>query len=425
MLPRPPPTAAAAMHPASYFHFALANRRFLGFGFFIALSSSFGQTYFIGVFGPALQDEFALSHTAWSTIYMVGTLASAAVLPWTGKLIDRFDLRAYTAAVCVLFATACAVTAAATGPVLLAVAIFALRQSGQGLFSHVALTSMARYFDAGRGRGIAIASLGFAAGEAVLPFAAVLLIAAVGWRETYVLIGVLVALAVAPVSLWLLRGHGERHRAHERRLGDAARGDRPVQRSWTRAEMLRDARFWLLAPAVLSPSLIVTALFFHHLNLADAKGWSHAWITGNYVLYALATVCTALVVGPLVDRLGALKVLPALLAPIALALGVVAAGDAAWVVLPYLALLGVSSGVTQTLLTAMWAELYGVMHLGAIKSLVTAMRVFSSALGPVSAGALMDAGVSLEAVCVGYVGLAAAATGLMLVALARPAPAAA
>ena len=186
--------------------------------------------------------------------------------------------------------------------------------------------------------------------------------------------------------------------------------------------MLRDTRFWLLTPAVLSPSLIVTALFFHHLNLADAKGWSHAWITGNYVLYAIATVCTALVVGPLVDRLGALKVLPALLAPIALALAVVALGDAAWIVVPYLALLGLSSGVTQTLLTAMWAELYGVMHLGAIKSLVAAMRVFSSALGPVSAGALMDAGVSLEAVCVGYAGLAAAATALMLVALARPVP---
>ena len=188
----------------------------------------------------------------------------------------------------------------------------------------------------------------------------------------------------------------------------------------------------------------MTALFFHHLNLADAKGWSHAWITGNYVLYAIATVCTALVVGPLVDRLGALKVLPALLAPIALALAVVALGDAAWVVVPYLALLGLSSGVTQTLLTAMWAELYGVMHLGAIKSLVAALRVFSSALGPVSAGALMDAGVSLEAVCLGAMAkdpalrfqdaaemeralesvrsAGAPAPALMLVALARPVP---
>ena len=184
----------------AYARFAAEHRRFLGFGFFAALSSSFGQTYFIGVFGPALQREFALTHTAWGTIYMLGTLASAALLPWTGKLLDRADLRAYTAAVCVLLVAACALTASATGPALLVLAVFALRQSGQGLLSHVALTSMARYFDVGRGKAIAIASLGFAAGEAMLPLAAVALIAALGWRETYVLIGVTVALIVAPIS---------------------------------------------------------------------------------------------------------------------------------------------------------------------------------------------------------------------------------
>jgi MFS family permease len=409
----------------TYLRFALDNRRFLGFGFFIALSSSFGQTYFIGVFGPALQEEFSLSHSAWGTVYMAGTLASALLLPWTGKLLDRLDLRHYTTAVCVLFVVACAVTAAATGPLTLVVAIFLLRQSGQGLLSHVALTSMARYFDAGRGRAIAIASLGFAAGEAVLPFSAVLLVTVVGWRETYMIIAVSMALGVAPLSLWLLRGHGERHSAHERRLRDVAGGPgAPAQRSWTRDEVLRDVRFWLLLPAVLSPSLIVTAMFFHHLNLADAKGWSHAWITGNYVLYAAATVATALVVGPLVDRVGALRVLPALLLPLSLALVAVAAIDGAWVVWPYLLLLGLSSGLTQTLLTAMWAELYGVMWLGSVKSLVTALRVFSSALGPVSAGVLMDAGLSLEIVCLGYVGLAGGATGLMLAALGEQAGAA-
>ena len=76
----------------SYFDFVLSNRRFVGFGFFVAFASSFGQTYFIGVFGPELRAEFALSHTDWGVIYMIGTLASACVLPWTGKLLDDTDL---------------------------------------------------------------------------------------------------------------------------------------------------------------------------------------------------------------------------------------------------------------------------------------------------------------------------------------------
>ena len=68
------------------------NSRLVVFSFLMALYSSFGQTYFIGVFGPQIQSEFGLSHTVWGSIYMAGTLASALVMPFTGGLIDRFRL---------------------------------------------------------------------------------------------------------------------------------------------------------------------------------------------------------------------------------------------------------------------------------------------------------------------------------------------
>ena len=128
------------------------NRRLLGFGFVTALYSSFGQTYFIGIIGPAIQLEFGLSHTLWGTIYMIGTLASACLLPWTGALIDRLPLRRYTLAACFLLVFACAYITTTTGPVTLVLAIFLLRHAGQGLIMHISITSMARYFDRERGR---------------------------------------------------------------------------------------------------------------------------------------------------------------------------------------------------------------------------------------------------------------------------------
>ena len=77
------------MSDHGYLRFARANARFLGFGFTMAFASSVGQTFFIGVFGPAVRGEFGLSHTSWSAIYMAGTLLSAAVLTWTGPQIDQ------------------------------------------------------------------------------------------------------------------------------------------------------------------------------------------------------------------------------------------------------------------------------------------------------------------------------------------------
>ena len=383
-----------------YIRFAAVNRRFVGFGFLMAFGSSFGQTYFVGIFGPAIQMEFALSHTVWGTIYMIGTLASAVLLPWTGKQIDRFDLRRYTAWVCLLLILACAFTSFVDGIAMLVIAVFLLRQGGQGLMSHVSVTSMVRYFDAGeRGRAIAIATLGFAVGEAFLPLVAVIAIAAIGWRWSYGGVALFLALCLLPAALVLLRGHGERHRAHLARLADTAVVGSLSGRSWTRAEMLRDPVFYLLLPGLLAPALIVTALFFHHLNLADAKGWSHAWITGSYTIYAAAIVLTSLTAGPLVDRLGAVRLVPFMLTPLAFAMIVIAVFSSPWIAWLYFVLIGINTGIAHTAVSAMWAEVYGVAHLGAIKSLTTALSVFASALGPVIMGALMDLGMPIQHVC--------------------------
>ena len=401
----------------AYVKFAAAHRRLIAFGFLAAFTSSFGQTYYIGVFGPAIQSEFGLSHTAWATIYMLGTLGSAILLPWSGKQIDGLDLRLYTSLVGLLAVVACTVTALAVNPAMLVIAIFLLRQSGQGLMSHVGITTMARYFDTGRGRAIAIATMGFAVGEAFLPFVAVLMIAVLGWRWSYGATALVLALVLVPAALWLLKGHVHRHRAHLAHLATPRASEKGQARSWTRAEMLRDPRFYLLMPGVLAPAVVLTAMFFHHLNLADAKAWSHAWITGSYVIYALAVVVTSLAIGPIIDRFGATRLIPYMLIPMIAAMVIVAQFDNAWIAWPYLFLIGVSTAISHTAVSAMWAELYGVANLGAIRSLATAIGVLASALGPVSLGTLMDHGVSIETGCLVFAAYATIGTVLMGVAL--------
>ncbi|MCH1522695.1 MAG: MFS transporter, partial [Arenicellales bacterium] len=189
---------------AAYRQLFVTNTRLVIFSFLMALYSSFGQTYFIGVFGPQIQAEFGLSHTLWGSIYLAGTLISALLMPFTGALIDRFSLSGYALVVGLVLLAACAYISVVTGPIMLVLAIFLLRHSGQGLASHVSITSMARYFDRERGRAIAVASLGYSVGEAILPFLAVLLIALVGWRWTYGSAAILIGVTLIPATIWLL-----------------------------------------------------------------------------------------------------------------------------------------------------------------------------------------------------------------------------
>ena len=406
------------------------HTRFVLFGLITAFASSFGQTYFIGIFGHAIQQDFAMSHTQWGGIYMAGTLLSALLLPITGKLIDQVTLQRYTFFVVLCLAFACWFITQVHSLAWLVVGVFLLRQSGQGLMSHVAYTSMGRYFDQQRGKATAMAAMGFAAGEAVLPLIAVMAIAAVGWRWSYAGVALIVLVLILPTSLWLLRGHHGRHQDYEQKLKQSeevslSQQAFPTQivenptsvKSWRRRDVLKDYRFYLILPGVSATSVVSTALFFHHLNLADEKGWSHTFMTGNYLLYSFIATVMAVIAGQLIDRFSALALMPFTLLPIAAALLTINLVDSYWVIWPYMVLLGVGSGLSQTAQAALWPECYGVRYLGSIKSLFWTVVVFASALGPVWLGYLVDLGYSFQQSVLTMVVYLLLSTGLMIIGL--------
>lgn len=381
----------------TYLPFIRSNARFLAFGFLTAAFSSFGQTFFIGLFGAELRAAFDLSHGGFGTLYSLATVASAASMVWIGRLIDRIDLRGFTAAACAGLVTACFVMGLAPTVLVLGVAIYLLRLTGQGLLSHIAVTSMARYYELGRGKALSLASMGHPAGEAVLPLATVAIIGLLGWRLAWLGAGTLLGVVLIPLLLWLLRGHGARHRHYvDARAAHAAghSGD------WSLSEVVRDPRFVMIVPGVMAPGFITTGFFFHQAQLVASKGWSMTWFAATFVAYALSTVIASFLAGPVVDRLGALRLMPFFLLPMGVALLFLGALTAPWAALAYMIIAAMTTGAGHPITGALWAEAYGVTHLGAIRSLHHALMVFSTALSPAAMGLLMDAGIGLETIAV-------------------------
>lgn len=385
---------------------ALAGEwRLLAFGFLMAFASSAGQTYFISLFSEEFRDAFGLGHASFGALYSAATLTSGLLLIWAGGLIDRIDLRLFAAGVLAGLAVAATVAATASGIVSLGIAIFMLRFFGQGLASHTAVTATARYADpAVRGTAVSVAALGFPAGEALWPTAAVAAIAAFGWRHSYGGAGAIAAIVFLPLALVLLATHGRRHASLMARTG--AGSDADGERQWTRREVTRDPVFYRLLVAVMAPSFIVTGVLFHQVHLAEVKGWSLGAFAAGYVGYAACQIGTALIAGPVIDRIGARRTARFYLAPLGLGLLVLAAFHPIWAGYVFLMSAGATAGFSSTLLGTLWAELYGVRHLGAIRALITACAVVASALSPVLMGVLLDLGVSIEALalgCAGYI----------------------
>jgi MFS family permease len=392
----------------NYVAFILKNKRLLAFGFLMAFFSSFGQTYFIALFGDDIRNAFALSHSGFGLMYSCATLASGLMLIWVGRLIDRMDLRRFTLVVCAGMILGCVAMAVSPVVAALLIALFLLRFFGQGLLGHISMTSMARYFEHGRGKAISIAALGYPAGEALLPIVAVSMIAVIGWRESWWLIGLALSLVMIPMTLWLLRGHARRHarllaNAHEATRADSAGGRAIRQRQWTFREVVRDVRFYMLLPAVLAPPMIGTGMFFHAAHLVEFKGWTMPWYAACFVGFAATQLPSSLLSGPVIDRIGATRMLPLFLLPMICSLLLLSSSDHMLIALLYLMLFGMTMGMTSTTVNAGWAELYGVLHLGSIRALAASLMVFSTALAPGGFGLLIDIGVTMNAIALGGV----------------------
>ena len=393
-----------------YLRFVRANRRFLAFGFLLSALSGSGQTYLISLFGADIRAAFDLTNGGFGALYSGATLLSGLSLLWLGRQLDRVDLRLFSALVLIGAVIGAAVLASARHAAILALAFLLLRLCGQGLMMHTAQTAMARYFDRNRGKAVGVATLGLPAGEAVLPAIVVAAIAAFGWRGTWWVIALVLALAALPLALWLLRGHGRRSSEQAQDSATADGGARGAQ--WRAGEVMRDWRFHALLSAVLAAPFILTALFFHQIPLADEKGWTVVWLAQSFVAFASGHIATLLLAGPLVDRAGARRLVGVYLLPLMLALLLLANLDQPWVAPLYLALAGVSMGLSGTLMGALWPELYGTRHLGAIRALVQASMVLATALAPVLVGLLLDRGITMAQTALGLLVWVIAASGL-------------
>ncbi len=370
--------------------FVLENARWLGAGALLAFCSSFGQTFFISIFANDIRGAFSLTHGEWGLIYGVGTGLSALAMVWAGALSDHFRVRSlalYTLIGLGISALLMAVTPFAG---LLFVTIFALRLTGQGMLSHISRVAMARWFVASRGKALAIATLGFAVGEAFLPMLFVALKPLLGWRLLWVCAAA-VALLSLPILLSLLKEERTPQSFAKETEATGMQG-----RHWTRQETVSHPLFWLLMPTLFGLAALITALFFHQIHLAEVKGWTHAELTRVFPIYTGVGIAAMLMTGIVIDRVGSGVFIAGFQLPIALGFWILMHSDSLTLGSLGFACIGLTQGIAATLIGAFWAEYYGTRHIGAIKALATAIMVLGTAVGPWVTGYAIDLGVNIS-----------------------------
>ena len=360
------------------------------FGFIFTFFSSFGQSFFLGLFNESIRNELNITHGQFGSIYASATLLSSIILIWVGKKIDDFDVLKFSFFVISLLAISTFTFSKINSVAFLFVAILLMRFSGQGMMSHTASTTISRYFTNTRGKALSTGWFGLSTAEFLMPVTIIYALTIMDWRNIWIIISVAIILFLPLVSYFLVK---------EVKLSSREDDNEVIKeniKQWKRSEVIKDYRFIIIALNMLAMPWIATGIFVYQSFILSAKNWGEYTIAQSFMVYSIASVLTLFVAGYLIDKFTSRKLLIYMNIPFLISLLILIYFQSPVSSFFFLGLIGVSNGFANVLGSSTWAELYGVKFIGSIKALTTALMVFSTAFGTALFGLMIDFDFSIE-----------------------------
>ena len=362
------------------------------FGFIFTFFSSFGQSFFLGLFNSSIRDTLSITQGQFGSIYASATLLSSFLLIWVGKKIDDINIFKFAFYVTLLLSFSCFFFSKISSITFLFVAIFLMRFSGQGMMSHTATTTISRYFTKSRGKALSTCWFGLSTAEFFLPVLIVYLLTITSWQNLWISISILVLL-ILPITSFILVKKLDFNSREDVENKEFKEKD---IKQWKRVEVLRDYRFYVICLNMLAMPWIATGVFVYQSFIIESKEWGAFVIAQSFMVYSILSVLTLLISGFLIDKFTSRKLLIFMNIPLLLSSLVLIFFDIPLSAFIFLGLIGISNGLANVLGSSTWAEIYGVRHIGSIKALTTALMVFSTAFGTALFGVLIDMGFSIE-----------------------------
>ncbi|WP_440918442.1 MFS transporter [Candidatus Pelagibacter sp.] len=366
------------------------------FGFIFTFFSSFGQSFFLGLFNSSIRETLSITHGQFGSIYASATLLSSFLLIWVGKKIDDINIFRFALYVTLLLAFSCFFFSKISSIVFLFIAVFLMRFSGQGLMSHTATTTISRFFTKSRGKALSIGWFGLSTAEFILPVLIVYLLTLTAWQNIWLSISVLILIFLPFISFALIKNLNFDSRED---VNDQNFVEKEIK-NWTRVEVLKDYRFYIVCLNMLAMPWIATGVFVYQSYITESKEWGEFVIAQSFMAYSVLSVITLLGSGFLIDKFTSRKLLIFMNIPLLISMLVLFYLDISISAFIFLGLIGISNGLANVLGSSTWAEIYGVKYIGSIKALTTALMVFSTAFGTALFGLLIDKGFTIEQIAV-------------------------
>jgi OFA family oxalate/formate antiporter-like MFS transporter len=398
-------------------------------GFIANVASSFALASTLSIFLKPLTADLGISRGVFSLLRSGEGIIGACLAPLIGPFVDRHGGRWLMAAGAAIVGAGYLILGQVESFAQFAAIRLTVVTFGDALMSSMVVNVViAQWFTRWRGRAFALSSMGVGFAKVCMPLVAASLLLLLGWRQTWVVFGIVtMALLILPALLVVRRSPREMG-LHPDGVAEAAGamdsiapGSSPartatVEAVWSRAEALRTRAFWLLVVTFGISSMGVTGLNLHVFSYVTDIGHSPVVAASVMSVIASMQLASPLAWGLLAERADARIAAMLRFVVQAIGLGVAILTGNLFCLYAGFFLYGIGLGGNMVLPDILWADYFGRRSLGRIRGMGLLMSQVIAAVGPPFFGFLFDAtgGYGLSFAIFGAVLMTSAVLSLLL-----------
>ena len=267
-------------------------------------SSGPGQSHTFSVFVEPISQDLQLSSASIASAYGLATLIAAFLLPYMGKIIDRYGARVSLIIISIILGISCIFFGAASNFLMLTVGFGFLRFFGQGSLMLGCANLVSQWFDSKRGFAMSLMALGFGMSMAIHPPVSQFLIDQYGWKYAWIILGVSTWIIMVP-ALFILAWNNPENiglKPDGVKKSNFKNDEVEAIEGLNLTEALKENSFYILAAMWFGMAMLVTTLHFYQVTILTNQGITTEFAASLFTVSAFAMVVFMPLVGKFFDN---------------------------------------------------------------------------------------------------------------------------
>jgi len=355
-------------------------------------SSGPGQSHTFSVFVEPISQDLKLSSASIASAYGLATLIAAFLLPYMGKIIDRYGARVSLIIISIILGISCIFFGAASNFLMLTVGFGFLRFFGQGSLMLGCANLVSQWFDSKRGFAMSLMALGFGMSMAIHPPVSQFLIDQYGWKYAWIILGISTWIIMVP-SLFILAWNNPENiglKPDGVKKSNLKNDEIEAIEGLNLTEASKENSFYILAAMWFGMAMLVTTLHFYQVTILTNQGITTEFAASLFTVSAFAMVVFMPLVGKFFDNFPTKYVLATGLLINSISLISITYSNSEAYSLFYAVSFGINNAFSMTMFGYIWPRYFGRKHLGSIQGTGQMIGVIGASLGPLPVGFAID-----------------------------------